>query len=150
MAGKADFTEEEWDRLRSAQFVFLPGQLFELRNDIEGDVYGFEGWAAWQVTPAWRLTGGLTTLRKDLTLDPRSNDPQGPDNVTLGNDPEWQWTLRSSIDLGSRQELDIMLRRVAALRVTSHEVDQYTAHRIFIGEQQEALRAQFPDQLATI
>jgi hypothetical protein len=35
--------------------------------------------------------------------------------------------LRSSADLGDRQQLDLLLRRVGALRVTNHEVDQYTA-----------------------
>ncbi len=114
----------EWDRLRSAQII---APLFELRNQIEGDVYGVEGWAAWRVTPTWQLSGGHLTLRKDLQRDPTSNDPLGGDNVTLGNDPEFQWSLRSSADLGDRQELDIMVRRVGALRVTNHEVDQYTA-----------------------
>jgi iron complex outermembrane receptor protein len=113
----------EWDRLRSAQ---LTPPLFELRNQIEGPVYGFEGWAAWRITPDWRLSGGVVTLRKHLRLDPASNDPVGPDNVTLGNDPEYQWHLRSSADLGDRQELDIMLRRVGTLPVTGHEVKAYT------------------------
>jgi len=119
----ATLFRHEWDRLRSGTGT-LP---LMLENAIEGSVSGFEGWATWQATPRWRLGGGLVKLRKHLHLDPASSDPIGPDNVTLGNDPEFQWNLRASADLGERQELDIRVRRVGALRVTDHEVDQYTA-----------------------
>jgi iron complex outermembrane receptor protein len=116
----------EWDRLRSAQLPPGAPFPFELRNQIEGHVYGFEGWAAWRVTRAWRLSGGLMTLRKRLDRDATSNDPLGADNVTLGSDPSFQWNLRSSLDLGDRQDLDVMLRRVGALPVTGVEVRPYT------------------------
>jgi iron complex outermembrane receptor protein len=111
----------EWDRLRSGT-----GSLpLILENKIEGPVYGVEGWASWQAMPSWRLSGGFATLRKHLRLEPGSTDPLGPANVTLANDPEFQWMLRSSADLGSRQELDIMVRRVGAL--PAPRVDEYTA-----------------------
>jgi iron complex outermembrane receptor protein len=80
---------------------------------IEGTVYGLETWAAWQAAPSWRLSGGLTTLHKDLRLKPGSTDPSGP--RALGNDPDYQWMLRSSHNLAEGHELDIMLRRVAEL-----------------------------------
>ncbi len=100
----------DWDRLRSGQ---PPPAV--IQNMIEGKVYGMEAWAAWQAAPSWRLSGGLTTLRKDLHLKPGSTDPTGPS--ALGNDPEYLWTLRSSHNLAPRQELDILLRRVGELPV---------------------------------
>jgi iron complex outermembrane receptor protein len=98
----------EWDKLRSGQ----PAPAF-VQNMIEGRVYGMETWAAWQAAETWRVSAGLTTLRKHLRLKPGSTDPDGP--VNLGNDPDYQWVLRSSHNLAPRQELDVMLRRVDEL-----------------------------------
>jgi iron complex outermembrane receptor protein len=100
----------DWDRLRSAT---APPVFFE--NRIEGPVYGSELWAAWQVVPAWRLSAGLTALRKDLRLESGSTDLLGPRNPQLSNDPDAQWMLRSSIDPWRNHELDAMVRHVAAL-----------------------------------
>ena len=111
----------EWDRLRSGTGA-LP---LELQNKLEGPVYGVEAWATWLATPRWKLSGGFTTLRKHLRLEPGSTDRLGADNVTLANDPEFQWQLRSSADLGHRQELDVMVRRVGAL--PTPRVEEYTA-----------------------
>lgn len=108
----------QWDRLRSGQ----PAPAV-VQNRIEGDTYGVEGWAAWQVLPAWRLSAGGMSLRKHLRLEEGSTDPVGPS--ALGNDPEFQWMLRSAHDLGSSQELDIALRRVGSL--PSPSVPEYTA-----------------------
>jgi iron complex outermembrane receptor protein len=98
----------EWDKLRSGQ----PAPAL-VQNMIEGSVYGMEGWGSWQAAETWRLSAGLTTLRKHLTLKPGSTDPDGPNN--MGNDPDYQWVMRSSHNLAPRQELDVMLRRVDEL-----------------------------------
>ena len=108
-----------WDRLRSGQPA--PGAL--VQNMIDGTTHGAEVWATLQATPAWRLTGGLTTLRKDLRLKPGSTDPDGPRQ--LGNDPNYQWMLRSALNLPHQQELDVAVRRVAALPEPA--VPAYTA-----------------------
>ena len=52
-------------------------------------------------------------LDQDLKRKPDSLDPTGPS--ALGNDPEYQWMLRSSHNFAPRQELDLMLRRVGEL-----------------------------------
>ena len=98
----------DWDKLRSGQLP--PAQV---QNRIEGTTDGIEFWGAWQVLPAWRLSGGFTTLAEDLHTEPGAGDPTGPS--ALGNDPNYQWQIRSSHSFAYRQELDIMLRRVAAL-----------------------------------
>lgn len=109
----------DWDRLRSGQRP--PGA--QVQNMIQGATYGAELWGAWQATPAWRLSAGLTALRKKLRLKSGSTDPEGPRN--LGNDPSHQWTLRSALDLPHRQALDITVRRVGAL--PDPAVPAYTA-----------------------
>jgi iron complex outermembrane receptor protein len=110
---------QEWDKLRSGQ---LPPNA-QVQNKIYGNSSGVEAWATWQPLPQWRLSGGITTLHKDLRLRPDSADPVGP--RALGNDPDYQWMLRSAFDLPERQEFDIMVRRVDAL--PSPSVPAYTA-----------------------
>jgi iron complex outermembrane receptor protein len=100
----------DWDKLRSAT---APPVFFE--NKIEGPAYGVEAWASWQVVSAWRLSGGLTTLRTDLRLEPGSTDPLGPNNSQLSNDPDQQSMLRSSLNLWTDHHLDAMVRYVGKL-----------------------------------
>lgn len=100
----------DWAKLRSAT---APPVFFE--NKIEGPVYGVEGWASWQVLSGWRLAGGVTTLRKDLRLEPDSTDLLGPRNPQLSNDPEQQAVLRSSFSPWTNHEFDATVRHVAAL-----------------------------------
>jgi iron complex outermembrane recepter protein len=92
-------------------------------NQIEGNVNGVEGWATWQATQAWRLSAGFTELRKHLQSTRGTPDPAGI--ASLGNDPRHQWHLRSSLNVGSRGEFDVMVRHVGAL--PSPVVAAYTA-----------------------
>jgi iron complex outermembrane receptor protein len=116
----------DWDRLRSG--TALP---VTLENEIEGHAYGVEAWGNYQATSSWRLSAGLTTLRKDLRLKPGSTDPVGVDNDTLSNDPEYQWQLRSYLNLPAHVELDVGVRHVAALRHPA--VPAYTALDVRVG-----------------
>jgi iron complex outermembrane receptor protein len=109
-----------WDRLRSGTTLPLI-----IENRIEGPVYGFEAWGTWQITDRWRLSSGITRLRQRLRLQPGSTDPLGPRNVTLANDPSYQWSMRSSWDLGDEHELDASLRHIADLETAP--VPAYTA-----------------------
>ncbi len=109
----------DWDKLRSGQ----PAPNAQVQNMIEGATWGLEGWGDWQPAQSLRLGAGFTALRKNLRLKPGSTDPDGP--WQLGNDPGHQWMLRSSFTLPHRQELDITMRRVAALPQPA--VPAYTA-----------------------
>jgi iron complex outermembrane receptor protein len=108
-----------WDRLRSGQ---TPPNA-QVQNMIEGRTFGAEGWAQWQVTRHWRLSGGLTLLRELLHVKPGSSDPTGPS--ALGNDPPVQWSLRSSHEPLPGHELELGVRRVGAL--PNPKVAGYTA-----------------------
>jgi iron complex outermembrane recepter protein len=100
----------EWKNLRSGSAAPVL-----LENKIRGSAYGLEAWGTWQAARAWRLSGGLMTLRKSLELEPGSTDPTGVNNPNLSNDPEFQWMLRSAFDLAPNIELDATVRRVGAL-----------------------------------
>jgi iron complex outermembrane receptor protein len=108
----------QWDRLRSGQ---LPPAY--VQNRMEGSTYGLEGWMSWQVLAAWRLSAGGTTLEKNLRVEPGSTDPVGP--AALGNDPQFQWQLRSSHNLAPDHDFDLGVRRTGRLRTPA--VPQYTA-----------------------
>lgn len=110
---------QDWDRLRSGQ----PPPNALVQNMIEGHTTGVEAWGSWQPLRSWRLSAGLTTLDKTLRLKPGSTDPTGPRE--LGNDPGHQWVLRSAYNLTEAQDLDVSVRRVAALPYPA--VPAYTA-----------------------
>lgn len=102
----------------------IPGVLpTTVENLIEGTGQGIETWAQWHVTPDWRLAGGYTALRKRLRFSSGAIDPTSIRN--LGNDPRHQWNLRSSLNLGRKTELDVIVRHVGAL--PSPAVPRYTA-----------------------
>jgi iron complex outermembrane receptor protein len=106
------------DKLRSGQ----PAPA-NVENMIEGETTGAEMWANYQAGRNWRLSGGLTTLSQRLRLKSGSTDPVGPS--ALGNDPDYQWLLRTSFDLSPSHEADIQVRRVSAL--PNPAVPGYTA-----------------------
>jgi iron complex outermembrane receptor protein len=110
---------QAWSGLRSGE----PPPNALVQNKIDGHTSGIEAWGSWQAAAWWRLSGGLTTLHENLRLRPDSTDPVGPSN--LGDDPSFQWQFRSAFDLPARQELDLNVRRVAALPLPA--VPAYTA-----------------------
>lgn len=110
----------DWDELRSGQQV--PGVL---ENRIEGSVYGAEAQASWQIARAWRISAGVTGLREELRLEAGSTDPVGVNNPNLANDPEYQWTVRSSWRIANDHDIDVFVRRVDDL--PNPRVPDYTA-----------------------
>lgn len=118
-----------YDRLRTQQidpsFTFL-----FFANGMKGKTTGVELWGSYQATPAWRLHAGYSHLDMDLRLKPGSNDAQAV-AATEGANPSHWWTLRSSLDLGSQTELDLILRSVA--RLTNPAVPSYTALGLRLG-----------------
>lgn len=116
----------DWDSLRSAT---APPVFIE--NKIDGPVYGLESWASWQILSPWRISGGVTVLRKGLRLKPGSTDLQGINNPQLANDPDQQWMLRSSLDPWKNHAFDATVRHVSDL--PTPVVPAYTAVDIRYG-----------------
>lgn len=84
--------------------------LLRFENKLEGRTYGVEAWGDYRVLSWWRLSAGANLLKKDLELQPGA--------VTLaldqhaGNDPEYQLSLRSYMNLTDAVQLDLGLRAV--------------------------------------
>ncbi len=82
-------------------------------NNLEGETYGFEFTGTYQVLPTWRLTGSYNLLKEHLRVKPGQVDFSNAINEVA--DPEQQFSLRSSMELPGRVELDAALRWVDIL-----------------------------------
>ena len=101
-----------YPNLRSAEFTHGTYPLV-FANGMEGETYGVEFWANYSATRWWRLTAGANWLHKDLRFKPASSGAGGLQ--IAGNDPKYQLSLRSAMDLGRGVTLDLDLRRIGAL-----------------------------------
>jgi iron complex outermembrane receptor protein len=89
---------------------FLP---LKWDNLMEGQTYGFEAWAKWQVTDSWRLSPGVRLLTKDLKFSRGASALIGLEQS--GNDPRSQALLTSSLNVTPNLTFDATLRYVDAL-----------------------------------
>jgi iron complex outermembrane receptor protein len=95
-------------------FYIYPFPIY-FQNNLEGDTYGFELTASFQVLDWWRLHAGYNLLRESLHLRPGATDATGGTNDTA--DPQQQVALRSSMDLPHDLSWDASLRWVDSLRI---------------------------------
>ena len=116
-----------YDDLRTVSVTpvtFLP---LRLTNNGEAETWGVEAWGSYDVTPAWRLSAGLSTLTKDYEATPSLEDISGL--ISVGDDPEHQLLVRSQHDLTDAVELDVRLRAVDDLAA----VDGYVEADVRLG-----------------
>ena len=102
----------DYDDLRS--FELTNGGLpIVFANMMEGESYGIEAWGSYQAADWWRLSGGFNWLHKNLRYKPGAANIVG--THIAGNDPDYQVSLRSMMDLGRGVALDIDLRNIGEL-----------------------------------
>jgi iron complex outermembrane recepter protein len=87
------------------------------RNNLEGDTYGAELSASYQVLDWWRLHLGYDLLRENIRVQPGAMDATDATNETA--DPQQQVKLRSSMDLPGNITLDAALRWVDELHINN-------------------------------
>jgi iron complex outermembrane receptor protein len=92
----------------TATYVFPYPVVFE--NNLEGDTYGLELSASYQMLDWWRLHLGYDLLRENIHVKAGATDATGATNETA--DPQQQVMLRSSMDLPRGVTLDAALRWV--------------------------------------
>ena len=100
-----------------------------LANDLEGSTYGVEGWGSYAVTNWWKLHAGANWLHKNLRVKPGSVDLSR--FQAGGQDPAYQFQLRSEMNLTPEVELDVTLRRVGRVAVSA--VPAYTEADLHVG-----------------
>jgi iron complex outermembrane receptor protein len=84
-----------------------------IENGMRGHTYGIEAWATYALTDWWHLNAGANGLREELSLVPGSRDVFGVQYA--GNDPSYQFQLRSDMDLPHDVDLELGLRGVDSL-----------------------------------
>jgi iron complex outermembrane receptor protein len=106
-----------YNDIRSTSFT--PDTILPLyfANNLEGDTYGAEFSGNYQLTEAWSLHAGYTLLRENLRVKPGQYDLNDANNETA--DPKHQFSIRSSLNLPGRLELDGSLRWVDTLLINS-------------------------------
>lgn len=107
----------QYDRLRSTSpspppaFAGLP--LF-YENNLEGETRGIEASLDYQARDWWRLHAGGTVFGQDIRVEAGKVDFNQALNETA--DPGRRFSLRSSMNLARRFELDMGFRHVGAFR----------------------------------
>ena len=103
----------KYDHLRTTELSSGGVPPLFLANGMEGNTYGVEIYAHYSVLDAWRLTGGVTAMRKDLETKPGVIDVS--DGEAAGNDPAYRFVLRSLLTPLPSLELDVGVRGVDEL-----------------------------------
>lgn len=106
-----------YDHIRSARPTPTTTIPLVFANDLEAETYGVELSMTYQASEQWRLTAGYNLLKEDVRVKPGRIDFNNALNET--SDPENQFSLRSSMDVGKYFEWDLHLRWVDTLH--THE-----------------------------
>ncbi len=108
----ATLFHNQYDHLRTQEID--PTRTFLTFGSLmQGRATGIEMWGSYQLTNAWRMSAGFTALHERLRLKAGSNDLAGPGSA--GKDPEHTLQLRTQYAFDDRRELEVALRKVAAL-----------------------------------
>jgi iron complex outermembrane recepter protein len=102
-----------YNDLRSAEFS--PGGVFPIvfGNLMEGNTYGVEVWGSYRINQWWVLTAGANWLHKDLHFEAGSSGLGG--TAIAGDDPAYQFSVHSSMNLAHGITLDLYLRKIGIL-----------------------------------
>ncbi|HTK36387.1 MAG TPA: TonB-dependent receptor [Caulobacteraceae bacterium] len=99
--------------LRTFEFSPGGGLPLTIQNRMEGATYGVEVWTSYQAVRWWRLTAGFNWLHENLRFKAGASKLGGISSA--GNDPDYQVSLRSTMDLSRSVALDLDLRSIGAL-----------------------------------
>ena len=124
-----------YDDMRS--YEATPITFFPLvyGNKMYGHTYGAEFWGTYAVADWWRLSAGANYQNEVLKFRADSlSNLLGSNAPTAGDDPPWQLSLRSSMDITPDVMLNVALRGVGRLpnpRVSAYaEMDANLAWKI--------------------
>jgi iron complex outermembrane receptor protein len=112
-----------YDGLRSIEQTNPPAVLpVVIGNGVEGESYGAELTAEYQVAKAWRVRAGYTEMRVNLWTKPTSTDASGGSNES--HSPDRQFSVHSSVDLPLNLRLGGGLRYVG--EIANQQLPGYT------------------------
>ena len=82
-------------------------------NGLQGRTYGVEVWGDWRLLNWWRLSPGLAAIHEQFSFNSRGSGFLGV--TQIADDPSYQASLKSSMNLGRAISLDADLRYVSEL-----------------------------------
>lgn len=104
-----------YDDLRTIELGTGPGLLnLFWGNSLAGTTYGVEAWGSLSIAPWWTLSAGTTLMRENFHFKQGATLP-GLGTFQNGLDPDRQFTLQSSMDLGNSVTFDLNFRDVGKL-----------------------------------
>ncbi len=104
-----------YDDLRSFELTPVTVLPIVFINGMEGETYGVEVSAAYQVFDWWRLSAGANWQHEDLRFKPGSPPPPGVGVNIAGDDPRYQASASSMMNLGHHVNFGLDLRGVGDL-----------------------------------
>ena len=110
ISGSLSTFYNHYNDLRSLNYIdgAAPSLPLVFENNLEGNTYGFELSADYQMLEWWRLHAGYDLLKEDIFVKPGYTDLYNALGETA--DPQQQVFVRSSMDLPYRTELDAAFR----------------------------------------
>ncbi|HZH08210.1 MAG TPA: TonB-dependent receptor, partial [Lautropia sp.] len=99
-----------YDDIRTTELA--PGGALPIRfaNSLQGHTYGVEAWSNTQLASWWRLSLGAATIWKKFEVDAGAVDISG--RAALGNDPSFQLSARTQMELAPRLQATVGARLV--------------------------------------
>lgn len=117
LAGSLSLYQHDYDDLRSLEPgspAFLP---LRFGNGVAGRTLGVEASLDHRLADWWRWSASVTHLRQRRHLQPGSRDLNQARAET--SDPAYQLQLRTALDLPGSVEVDLAIRRVGAVPLSS-------------------------------
>ena len=108
VSGSLSAFYNDYNNLRSLNLTGGTSLPLLFENNLEGDTYGFELSADYQIFDWWRLHAGYDFLKEDIRV--KSGQTDLSHGLAETADPQNQVFLRSSMDLPWRTELDANFR----------------------------------------
>jgi iron complex outermembrane receptor protein len=102
-----------YDDLRSVQETPVTVIPLTFANGMEGNTFGLESWGNFQAADWWRLSAGFNWLHENLRFKPGASTVAGI--ASAGDDPNHQFSLRSSMSFVHGLTLDADLRWIGSL-----------------------------------
>ncbi len=116
------------DNIRTTTVLSVVPLQVTFGNGMTTSTTGLNAWATYKPLDNWRLQMGFMAQRESHTLQPTALPSSIP---AEGNDPNNQWSLRSSYDFSDGVELDVTARHVGAL--PDAPVPAYTVADVRVG-----------------
>lgn len=98
--------------------------VFHYDNNLSGQTYGFELATYWEAPEFWRLQCSYSFLETRLDQDISGIDNEIKQILVQGTNPRNQISLRSTLNITRRLDLDLWFRYVD--RLSESDVNEYT------------------------